>query len=262
MEYLEHRSGDASGRLLKKSGKIGPLLGAGLGCLPQCGFSAAASGLYGGRLITAGTLIAVFLSTSDEMLPVMISNGVSILFLISVLGIKVAIGVLVGFLVDLIGRGHRSDAPQIEEFCEREHCDCHDHFALSALKHTVHVGVFLFLVTLILNGAVELIGEETLKGAVLNRPVLSNLMAAVVGVIPNCASSVVLTELQLSGIISVGSMLSGLLVNGGVGLLVLFRNNRPLSDSLRILAILFAAGVLSGLLVDLTPLGGWIASLR
>ena len=251
MEYLEHRSGDASGRLLKKSGKIGPLLGAGLGCLPQCGFSAAASGLYGGRLITAGTLIAVFLSTSDEMLPVMISNGVSILFLISVLGIKVAIGVLVGFLVDLIGRGHRSDAPQIEEFCEREHCRCGEHFALSAVRHTLHVTLFVLLFTFLLNLLLHGIGEEKLGTLLTATPVVGNLVAALVGLIPNCASSVVLTEMYLSGILSAGAMLSGLLVNAGIGLAVLFRNNRPVRDSFRILALLFGIGTLTGILIDL-----------
>ncbi len=262
MEFLEHRSGDASGRLLKSSGRVGPLMGAGLGLLPQCGFSAAASGLYAGRIITAGTLLAIYLSTSDEMLPILLSKGAPLLFVAAVLGVKVTVAAIAGFLLDMICRRRgEEEHPQIEELCEREHCDCHDHFALSALKHTLHVGVFLLLVTLALNAAVEAIGEETIKSWVLDRPVLSNLLAALVGLIPNCASSVALTELQLSGVIGVGSMLSGLLVNAGVGVLVLFRQNRPLRDSLRILSILFSVGLVTGLLIDVTPIGAWLTSL-
>ncbi len=266
MEFLEHKSGDAAGRLLKRSGKIGPLIGGALGAVPQCGFSAAASGLYAGRLITVGTLLAVYLSTSDEMLPVLIAGGSPVPFTLALLGIKILIGVSVGFSVDLVfrlvRRGDSVPEPQIEELCEREHCECGDHFALSALKHTLRIAGFLFLVTLLLTTAVELIGEDRLAGLVLDRPVLGNLLASVVGLIPNCASSVVLTELHLEGVISVGSMLSGLLVNAGVGLLVLFRNNRPLSDSIRVLAILWGVGMLTGLLIDLTPVGGWLVSLR
>ena len=265
MEFLEHKSGDAAGRLLRRSGKIGPLLGGALGVVPQCGFSAAASGLYAGRLITVGTLLAVYLSTSDEMLPILLSSGASLPFILGVLGCKLAIGVLVGFAVDfvfrLFRRKRQTDQPCIEAICEREHCKCGEHFVLSALKHTLRIAVFLLIVTFLLEAAVHLIGEERIASLVLNRPVLGNLLAAVVGLIPNCASSVVLTELYLSGVISIGSMLSGLLVNAGVGLLVLFRTNRPVSDSVRVLAILWCTGMVSGLLIDVSPLAGWLNGL-
>lgn len=265
MEFLEHKSGDAAGRLLRRSGKIGPLLGGALGVVPQCGFSAAASGLYAGRLITVGTLLAVYLSTSDEMLPILLSSGASLPFILGVLGCKLAIGVLVGFAVDfvfrLVRRKRQTDEPCIEAICEREHCKCGEHFVLSALKHTLRIAVFLLIVTFLLEAAVHLIGEERIASLVLNRPVLGNLLAAVVGLIPNCASSVVLTELYLSGVISIGSMLSGLLVNAGVGLLVLFRTNRPVSDSVRVLAILWCTGMVSGLLIDVSPLAGWLNGL-
>lgn len=266
MEFLEHKSGDSAGKLLKRSGRIGPLLGGALGVVPQCGFSAAASGLYAGRLITVGTLLAVYLSTSDEMLPILISNGVSVWFLLAILGCKLVIGVVAGFAVDLIFRlfrkgGAEQTEPQIEELCEREHCHCSDHFALSALKHTLRIAGFLLLITFLLNTAVHWIGEDKLAGLVLDRPVLGNLLAAAVGLIPNCASSVVLTELYLSGVISIGSMFSGLLVNAGVGLLVLFRNNRPVWDSVRVLLILLTVGFLCGFCMDLTPLAGWLGGL-
>ncbi len=265
MEYLEHRSGDAAGDLLRRSGRVGPLLGGLLGVLPQCGFSAAASGLYAGRIITAGTLLAVYLSTSDEMLPILISSGASPVFMLAVLGCKLCIGVAVGFVLDLVcslfGRD-KQPSPQIEELCEREHCRCGEHFALSALRHTLNITLFLLAVNFLLNATVHFAGEERLAALVLDRPVLSNLLAAVVGLIPNCASSVVLTELYLSGVVSIGAMLSGLLVNAGVGLLVLFRNNRPLWDSLRLVGILWCVGALCGLLIDLTPLSALLNSLR
>lgn len=258
MEFLEHHAGGKTERLLTRSGKIGPLFGGLFGVVPQCGFSAASAGLYAGRLITTGTLLAVFLSTSDEMLPIMLSHGI---FPYKLLLAKFVIGVAVGFAVDLVTHLVRRGKPagddvQIEDICEREHCHCGDHIALSALKHTLRIAVFLLLITFLLNTGIYLIGEDRLAGAVSNRPVFANLLAAAVGLIPNCASSVVLTELYLSDIVSVGALLSGLLVNAGVGLLVLFRNNRPVRDSFRVLALLLAAGVLAGLLIDLTPLAG------
>ena len=266
MEFLEHKSGDVTEGLLRRSGRIGPLLGGALGIAPQCGFSAAASGLYAGRLITAGTLLAVFLSTSDEMLPIMISGGVSIPFMLAVLGCKLVIAVAVGFALDgvlrVLRRGREEAEPQIEDLCEREHCRCGDHFALSALNHTLRTSGVILLISRVLNGLIVAVGEEALAGLVLNRPVLGNLLAALVGLIPNCASSVVLTNLYLSGVISLGSMMSGLLVNAGVGILVLLRNNRPLSDSVRLLLVLLAVGFLSGLLIDLTPVASLIGGLR
>lgn len=263
MEFLEHKSGDAAARWLRRSRKIGPLVGGAMGVVPQCGFSAAASGLYAGRIITVGTLVAVYLSTSDEMLPILISEGAPVSFMLKILGAKLIVGVLAGFSVDfvfrLVRRGKPSEEPQIEEFCEREHCSCGEHFALSALRHTLQITGFILLFTFVLNLIIHGVGEDKLAALVLDRPVLGNLLAAVVGLIPNCASSVVLTELYLSGIVSVGAMLSGLLVNAGVGMALLFRNNRPVWDSLRILVLLFAIGASVGILVDLTPLASLLS---
>ena len=264
MEFLEHKSGDAAANWLRRSGKVGPLVGGAFGVVPQCGFSAAASGLYAGRIITAGTLIAVYLSTSDEMLPIMISHGAPLSFVLKILATKLTVGVATGFLVDAVARllRRRCNAPvqepQIEELCEREHCQCNDHFALSALKHTLWVTLFVLLFTFVMTSVLHIVGEERLAELILNRPVIANVLSAAVGLIPNCASSVVLTELHLSGILSVGAMLSGLLVNAGVGMALLFRNNRPLRDSFRILAILLAVGIAVGALIDVTPIGAWL----
>lgn len=260
MEFLEHHSGDRLGRWLGRSGHAGPLIGGMLGVVPQCGFSAAAAGLYAGRVITAGTLLSVWLATSDEMLPILISRGVPVGFTLRFLGVKLLIGIVAGFAVDGVCRLLRRPAEpvHIEDICEREHCHCEDHFALSALRHTVKITLFLLVVSFALNTLIHFIGTDAIAGMVLDRPLLGNLLSGVVGLIPNCASSVVLTELYLSGVISVGSMLTGLLVNAGVGVLVLFRNNRPVRDSIRVVAILFGIGLLCGILTDLTPLGGWI----
>ena len=264
MEFLEHKAGGAPERWLRTSGKIGPLVGGALGVLPQCGFSAAATGFYTGRLITTGTLIAVYLSTSDEMLPILISSGAPIPTVLKLLATKLLIGVGAGFAIDgitrLLRRG-KEDAqePGIEELCERENCDCGDRFVLSALKHTAYITVFLLLFTFVLNLGIELVGEENIQSVVLGRPVLGSFLAALVGLIPNCASSVALTSLFVDGVVSSGALLSGLMVNAGVGLAILFRNNRPVRDSLRVVGILFGVSVVCGILIDLTALGAWIA---
>ena len=263
MEFLEHKAGGAPERWLRASGKIGPLVGGALGVLPQCGFSAAATGFYTGRMITTGTLIAVYLSTSDEMLPILLSSGAPIPTVLKLLATKLIIGVAAGFVIDGITRlivraTGKEQEPQIEELCERENCDCGDRFVLSALKHTAYITIFLLIFTFALTLGIELIGEENIQSVVLDRPVLGSLLAGLVGLIPNCASSVALTSLFVDGVLSSGALLSGLMVNAGVGLAILFRNNRPVRDSLRVVAILFGISVVCGILIDLTPLGAWI----
>ena len=264
MEFLEHKAGGAPERWLRGSGKIGPLIGGVLGVLPQCGFSAAATGFYTGRMITTGTLIAVYLSTSDEMLPILILSGAPVSAILKLLVTKLVIGIAAGFAIDgitrLLRRGKADEQePQIEELCERESCDCGDRFVLSALKHTAYITVFLLLFTFVLNIGIELVGEENIKSVVLDRPVLGSLLAALVGLIPNCASSVALTSLFVDGVISSGTLLSGLMVNAGIGLAILFRNNRPVRDSLRVVGVLFGISVVCGILIDVTTLGAWIA---
>ena len=258
MELLEHKASEKTVSVIGKAGRFGPLLGGLLGAVPQCGFSAAASSLYSGRVITVGTLIAVYLSTSDEMLPILLSSPqVSPLAILKLLLTKLAVGMAAGFLVDWIAslckkKNAPANSPCIEEFCEREHCKCQDHFALSALKHTLKITVFILIINLILNLVIHGVGEDQLKRFVSDYPILSNLFSALVGLIPNCASSVAITELYISGVLSIGAALSGLLVNAGIGVVILFRNNRPVSDSFRILGILFAIGLSVGILVDLT----------
>ena len=255
MEFLEHRAEGKALRFLESSGKFGPLLGALVGTVPQCGFSAAAANLYAGRVISLGTLLAVFLSTSDEMLPLLIAGNVKITSVLLILAVKIVVGILCGMLVDAVmRRGHKEETPHVDALCEKEHCHCENGIFRSALHHTLHITLFLLLVTLSINAAVFFIGEEAIASLLYDRPVVSHLVAALLGLIPNCAASVVLTGFYLNGFLTAGAMLSGLLPGAGVGLLVLFRVNRPMKENLRILLLLFAVGVLAGLLVDVTGL--------
>ena len=227
------------------------VLGAALGVIPQCGFSAATANLYAGGIITRGTLLAVFLSTSDEMLPILLSSSAPVSLILKLLGYKALAGILLGVTVDTVASKLGYERKKsIHEMCEQEHCHCEDGIFKSALRHTLKIFAFLFVVTFVLNLLVEAVGPETLGAFVLNRPVIGELLGGIIGFIPNCAASVVLTTLYLEGAMSGGAMLSGLLVGSGVGLLVLLRMNRDWRDNLVTAGLLYARGVIFGLLAD------------
>lgn len=253
MECLEHWTGGRMQVIVRKSGKAGPAIGGILGIFPQCGFSAAAANLYAGRIITLGTLMAVFLSTSDEMLPIMISENVGISMIGKILLIKVLFALAAGFLVDVLFR--KKEEPQIGHLCERQHCHCERGIWRSAFSHTWRIFLYIILVSLILNFVIALIGEETLAAVVLNRPALSLFVSALVGMIPNCASSVVLTQLYLGGVLGAGALMAGLLSGSGVGFLVLLRVNENRKENLRIFGLLYVLGVVGGALVELLGVG-------
>lgn len=297
MEWLEHRTGAKTQNAIRRAGKAGPVVGALLGVVPQCGFSAVAATLWAGRVITLGTLFAVFLSTSDEMLPIFLAEQVPAGTILSIMGAKVAIGMVMGFVVDALvhlarrGRaGGAEDEPlRIHELCEHDKCHCthdcetceenpesvyehfddcgqgctHDHHAhdhshdsgwkgifKSALIHTVQVTVFIFIITIVLNAVLITVGEDALGDFLAANPGLSVFASALVGLIPNCAASVVIAQLYVDGILGAGAMLSGLLVSAGVGLLVLCRANRRWKQNLAIIAGLYAIGVVWGLIVN------------
>lgn len=254
MELLEHKTGGKARERIKNAGKIGPLWGGLLGVMPQCGFSAAASSLYAGRVITVGTLLAIYLSTSDEMLPILISESVPAAAIIKILAVKVIIACISGFIVEAVYVGffHKKEKEMdIHVVCEEEHCSCEDGVMKSAVKHTIKIFFYIFLITVLLDLAIHGIGEDTLAGIFSSVPVVGQLAAALVGLIPNCASSVVITELYLGGIISAGAMMSGLLVNAGVGVLILFRLNRDIKQNVGIIGTLYALGVFWGIFIDL-----------
>ena len=303
MEYLEHRAAARTQELVGKAGRLGPVIGGILGILPQCGFAAGASGLYAGRVISLGTLLAIYLSTSDEMLPILISEQAPAGEILKLLGMKAVIGILAGLLVDLlwgwrkweggfwIKPGQREVSSQrevsgqrevpgqkegtdpegnpalqrelteqnrkmqnqekghIHSPCEREHCGCEKGIFRSALVHTAQIGIFLLLVTFALNLILHFIGEDALESLVLNNPILGPVLAGLVGLIPNCAGSVVITQLYLRGAMGVGAAMAGLLTGTGVGLLVLFRADHDRKDVLKVLGLLYFIGVFVGIVV-------------
>lgn len=233
MELLE-RSQKLNEEILHGySHKAGPLLGGLLGVVPQCGISGAAATLFSTGSVTVGTMLAVFFATSDEMLPIMLSSvadgdiRLSSILLI-VLG-KAALGVALGYLADLLLTKYIRSQKNIHGFCEREHCACDEEEGsvfVSALKHTLKIAVMLIAVNVVLNFVLGMIGVERLSGSVLNRPFIGEILLALVGLIPNCSVSVVITESYLSGLIGLGGLFAGLLSNAGIGLLVLFRTNK------------------------------------
>ena len=307
MEYLEHKAEKHTTGMLEKAGHFGPLIGAAVGILPQCGFSAAASSLFAGGVVSVGTLIAVFLSASDEMLPIFISEGVHPATMLRVLATKAILGLISGFLLDVFMRhGRHTKAPEkhIHDLCLHEHCDCdddeeeelhteaahthevnaddhthrhvaeehhsHEHaaahahaghhhhhhqkgfmgIAMPALHHTVQITGFIFFITLIITLLVEGIGAEALGHFLSGKPIVGVFLAGVVGLIPNCAASVSITQLYLMGILNAGQMMAGLLVGAGVGLLVLFRTNDHPNENLRITIMLYGLGVFWGLVIE------------
>jgi len=251
MEWLEHRAGDKVNKHVQKAGKFGPLAGGVLGVVPQCGFSAAASNFYAGRVITLGTLIAIYLSTSDEMLPILISEKVDVRIILLILLYKMGIAVTAGFLVDLFYHKKEAEHAHIHELCEHEHCECEKSILKSALIHTLKIAIFLVVIAFGLNLALEYGGEELLTSFLSGRAILGPVIAGLVGLIPNCGSSVVITKLFLEGALGFGSMMAGLLVNAGVGLLVLFKVNHHKRENLAILGLLYGIGVVAGIVISL-----------
>lgn len=251
MEWLEHKTKNGMSSKIKKAGRLGPLIGGVLGVVPQCGFSAAASSLFSGRVITTGTLIAIFMSTSDEMLPILISEAVSVPAIAKFLSTKVLIAIVSGFIIELLLCRRQAYDIDIHTVCEEEHCNCKDGILLSALKHTLKIFIYILLFSFLLNSLLELIGENALENILSSAPFVGILLASLVGLIPNCASSVVITQMYLSSIISPGAMMAGLLVNSGVGLLVLFRLNRHVKENISIVSMLYILSVLWGLLIEI-----------
>ena len=257
MEYLEDKAQAQTVDLIRKTGRLGPLAGGLLGIIPQCGFSAAASSLYAGGVITVGTLFAIFLSTSDEMLPIFISETVPAGTIVRILLGKAAIAVVMGFFLDFLNRlrhARRNDTGErhIHDLCEQDNCHCEEgNIFLSALRHMLQIALFIFIISAAVGFLIEGIGSEALGRVLADRAVAGVLLSALVGLIPNCAASVMITELYLKGILGVGQMMAGLLVGSGMGLLVLFRTHRNLKKNLQILGVLYVTGVFWGLLIEL-----------
>lgn len=292
MEALEHASADRMQAVVERSGKAGPVVGALLGAVPQCGFSAMAATLYAGRVVTAGTLVAVILSTSDEMVPVFLAHGAPAGSLVAIVAAKVVVGAVAGLLVDAALRAlHRAGdgRPRISELCERARCHCdeaddlgregghghegdhghshghgheHEHghghahgrwaIVRSAAVHTVQVSAWILVISFAFGLVMELVGTESLAAVLVNHPVRATFVSALVGLVPNCAASVAISELYLEGVLSTGPMLAGLLSSGGMGLLVLWRTNPRPAQNAAVTALVYGVSVVVGLVAGMS----------
>ena len=256
MEYIEHKISHKTKATIEKSGKFGPLIGSLLGILPQCGFSVAATNFYSARVITLGTLISIYLTTSDEMIPILLSEAVSVDVIFKILGIKLVVGIIAGFIIDLVirlisNKKEENEEDKIEDICKHEHCHCEEGILRSSLKHTLSIFAFIIIITFIINTVIFFIGEDNLALFVSNNPIIAPILAGIIGLIPNCASSVILTQLYLQNVISVSAMLAGLFVGTGVGLAVLFKTNKNIKENIKIVILLYCVGVMAGIILQL-----------
>lgn len=252
IEYIEHKSSDKLGNALRKMGPFGSAGGAVIGAIPQCGFSVAASNLYAGRLISMGTLIAVYISTSDEAIPLIIGEPKAVPMLWKLILIKVGIAMAAGMVVDLAIKlfGKKKEQEPFKELCAD--CDCEHHSILhSALHHTLHIIIFILIINLVLGFVMEFAGEQTVEKLMMTDSWVQPVIAAFIGFIPNCAASAVLTKLYIGGVVSFGALIAGLCTGAGVGLMVLFRTNKNYKQNFAIMGILYVVAVASGLIIQL-----------
>lgn len=250
MEWLEHRAKDKTLNMIRVSGKFGPLAGGLLGIIPQCGLSGAAASFFASHSITLGTMIAIFMATSDEMLPILISASFTPVMIVKILGVKCVGGIICGYMIDMVHRRRpKIEANHIHDFCEQEKCDCEESIFKSALKHTLSVFLLIFAVSVVINIFFEIAESRDLTIATMiwNKPVVGNLIAGLIGLIPNCSASVLITNLYVKGIMSAGTMMTGLFVNAGVGLLVLYKVNHHLKENIAITFLLYVLGVIAGI---------------
>ena len=256
MEYIEHKASERTMKFMKKSGSLGPLVAGSLGAVPQCAFSAMASNLYTGRVITLGTLFAVFLSTSDEMLPILLTGNAEIGSIMKILAYKVCVGITIGFIIDIAIRifSKKSREIDIDRICDEDGCNCEGGILRSALHHTLTISIFILAVTLIINTLMFFIGTERLAELGSSAFGLTHLLFALIGLVPGCGASVAISTLGLHGIISTGAMLSGLFTGSGVGIIILWRQNKNKKENLLIMLGLVAVGFVFGLIADLIGL--------
>ena len=248
IEFIEHKLNKKSKKIVMKYKKIGPLIGSILGMFPQCGFSVMATNLYITRIISLGTLISIYLSTSDEMLPILLSEKVDISIILQILLIKVFIGMICGIIIDLI---YRKNIKENYHICEEEHCHCEKSILVSTIKHTLNIFLFLVISSFIINLIFTYIGEGYLSKLLLKDSVFAPFLTSLIGLIPNCGSSVILTQLYVNEAISLGSMIGGLLTGSGVAILVLFKTNKDIKENFTILGIIYGIGVVSGIIIQL-----------
>lgn len=250
IEYVEHKLDKKTQKLISKSDKFGPVVGSVLGLIPQCGFSVMATNLYVTRIVSLGTLIAIYLSTSDEMIPILMSKGASLKTIALILTIKLVVGMISGFVIDFILRKKKSEKINYE-ICDSEHCHCEKGIFKSALIHTLKILLFIVIFSFVLNVILEYVGNELLTKLFMKNSIFGPLVASLIGLIPNCGSSIIISELYLEGVISFGSAMAGLLTGSGVAILVLFKSNKSLKENMMILALVYGIGAISGILLEI-----------
>lgn len=250
LEAVEAHAGGALERWLSRARSVGPLAGALAGAVPQCGVSAAAASFYAGGVVSVGTLVAVFLSTSDELLPVLLSKQVPAELMVKIVALKIAAAVAVGFSIDavLVFARHIRRHVEVHDLCAHSRCGCREHrgILVPALIHTAEIFVFIAVVSGVIDLAMHFFGEDCLQSLRLNAPVVGELVAGLLGLVPNCAVSVAGAELYCSGAMSSGALMASSFTGSGLGLLVLFRTNRNLKENLAILAAVYFVGVSLG----------------
>lgn len=250
IEYIGHRSSHKLVSGLKRYGVAG---GALLGSFPQCGFSVAAANLYTNKVISVGTLIAVFISTSDEAIPVIIANSGSINTIMSLIATKVVIALVAGFIADrFFSKILESEAANGDSSNVHHHHfhDCHGGIFSSTIRHTLHIFIFMVVTIFLMNLVIYLVGEENLSKLLLSDSIMQPAVAALIGFIPNCASSIILTQLYLSGSLSLGSAVAGLSTGAGVGLIVLFKENKNVRENIKIMLYIYVISVIAGSLIQ------------
>ncbi len=253
IEFLETKAQDKMKNMFLKAGKFGPFIGAILGCIPQCGFSVMSANLYMGSFLGLGTLIAVFLSTSDEAIVLLAAHPDATGEIVKLLVTKIVISVIAGYVVSFIDNKFSKKDKQLTDLCEFDHCGCEEDEGIlrPALVHTAKVFGFLSLFTFIINLFVAFLGTDTLSHLLLTNSIFQPLLSAIIGFIPNCAASVLLTQLYLEGVISFGSVIAGLCTGAGAGLLVLFREKSRIKESLKIAGILYICAVIPSMLIHI-----------
>lgn len=252
IEVLEHKLTVKNKGIIAKSKKIGPILGALLGVIPQCGFSVMGTNLYVTRIISLGTLFSIYLSTSDEMLPILISEKADIKIILQIILIKILFGMIYGMLIDLVLRKKNTKQEKTNyEICDKDHCHCEKGILLSAIKHTLNIIIFLFITSLIINIIFNYVGQDYLSKILLKNSILGPFITSLIGLIPNCGASVILTQLYLNNAISLPSLIAGLLTGSGTAIIVLFKENKNIKENIFIVFLLYSLGVISGLILEI-----------
>lgn len=248
IELIEHKFSKKTKTAISKSGRFGPIIGALLGAIPQCGFSVIATNFYVTRIVTLGTLISIYLATSDEMIPIMLSHNVALIEILKIVSLKVVIGFSVGLIIDLIYH------PQTKKdfgICEHDDCDCEESLFKATVMHTLKTICFIMIASFILNLTFFYIDEAVITNIFKNSAIFSSFFSSLIGLIPNCGASVMITELYVKGVISFGSLMAGLLTGSGVAIMVLFKENKNLKENFSILALIYFIGAIAGIIINL-----------